>query len=300
MYIQGKSPFSLRFSSCSNRRPLKFVYLKYKKSVISKKTLILDNEINNLINNGNYKLEKSIFGKNKIYGWFVESREVSKDLYESLTIERNIEKLQKFNLKSIFTCDLDLINFNPDFFKYSPNGSNLPWVPLHEYGLYEKNKNISMVCSQSNNTYGHKLRLGVAEEIKDRIDLFGGACGSPKIGEKLEGYVEDLYTWRSKLPALKEYRFSVVFENANYDKYYTEKITDCFASGTIPVYWGTRKIAEDFDARGIIFWDDLNDISELNEDLYDKMYPYVVINFEKVKKLQSADDQIFKLMEKGY
>ena len=94
LHIQRKSPFSLRFSSSSNRRPLTFAYIKYKKSLFLEKTLILDYELFSLINNSDRKLVKSILEKNKVYGWFVESREVSIDLYESLTIERNIKKLK--------------------------------------------------------------------------------------------------------------------------------------------------------------------------------------------------------------
>jgi isopentenyl phosphate kinase len=51
-------------------------------------------------------------------------------------------------------------------------------------------------------------------------------------------------------------------ENSIYPKYYTEKITDCFATGTIPIYYGDRSIGEDFDMNGIIFMDDI-DINNL-------------------------------------
>ena len=88
--------------------------------------------------------------------------------------------------------------------------------------------------------------------------------------------------------------FSVTFENGVYDKYYTEKITDCFATGTIPIYWGSKKIGEDFDINGIIFYDDLKNISDLNEDLYYSKMDHIKNNFEKVIKLESSDDIIYK------
>ena len=34
--------------------------------------------------------------------------------------------------------------------------------------------------------------------------------------------------------------FSVCIENDVYDTYFTEKILDCFATGTIPIYKGTK------------------------------------------------------------
>ena len=45
-------------------------------------------------------------------------------------------------------------------------------------------------------------------------------------------------------------------ENSIADVYYTEKILDCFLSGTIPIYWGTERINDRFDKSGIIMLDD--------------------------------------------
>jgi hypothetical protein len=149
-----------------------------------------------------------------------------------------------------------------------------------------------MICSPKARTDGHKFRLDVAKSLMNSIDLFGGAHDSPRIGE---GFGPKQDWWRSKLPALKDYMFSVVFENAVYDKYYTEKITDCFATGTIPVYWGTRKVTEDFNEDGIIFFDDIKgDIEILSEDLYKSKINAIIDNLERVKSLESADDIIYK------
>mgnify|MGYP003347484227 CR=1 FL=1 len=119
---------------------------------------------------------------------------------------------------------------------------------------------------------------------------FGGAHGSPRIGEG-SGPTGDW--WRSKLPALKDYRFSIVFENAVYDKYYTEKITDCFATGTIPIYWGTKKITEDFNQDGIIFWEDFNGLDSLTPALYDSKILAITDNLNRVKSLTGADDFLY-------
>jgi len=47
----------------------------------------------------------------------------------------------------------------------------------------------------------------------------------------------------SKFIALKEYQFSICYENGkDIDGYITEKIIDCFVSGNIPIYWGPKNI----------------------------------------------------------
>ena len=45
-------------------------------------------------------------------------------------------------------------------------------------------------------------------------------------------------------------------ENSIAELYYTEKIIDCFLTGTVPIYWGTKRITDGFNKDGIIMLDD--------------------------------------------
>lgn len=47
---------------------------------------------------------------------------------------------------------------------------------------------------------------------------------------------------QSKLQTMSQYKFSLCFENLKMDGYITEKIFDCFYSGTVPIYWGGSDI----------------------------------------------------------
>ena len=87
--------------------------------------------------------------------------------------------------------------------------------------------------------------------------------------------------------------FSIVYENCCCDKYYTEKITDCFASKTIPIYWGTNLIKEDFNEDGIIFVDNLPK-TILSAELYHSKIDSVNENYDRVKKLEAADDLVYE------
>jgi len=86
--------------------------------------------------------------------------------------------------------------------------------------------------------------------------------------------------------------FSVVMENESVPNYYTEKVTDCFAVGTVPIYWGATNIGHRFDDRGIISLDDNFDIDSLSADLYESMKPYIQNNLETVRSLEMADDEL--------
>jgi hypothetical protein len=268
-------PFPPEFSSCSNLPPRLFRWTTEDVEAI----VYIDDKI----------LDGLQTPRNDFkFGWLCESREISINIFN--TISQNPQRF-KNKYAGIFTCDRELLN-SDDFFIYAPPGSNLPWTKPNEMEVYEKTKICSMISSPKSRTYGHHKRLEVAGLLKDRIDLFGGAHGSPRIGE---GSGPDQDWWRSKLPAIKDYMFSITFENAVYDKYYTEKITDCFATGTIPVYWGTKRVIEDFNQDGIIFFDDIkNDIGILSEDLYKSKMPAILDNLNRVKVLESADDIIYK------
>ena len=46
------------------------------------------------------------------------------------------------------------------------------------------------------------------------------------------------------------------------DYYFTEKLLDCFLSGTIPIYWGCPSIGDFFNTKGMIIFDDLLELKD--------------------------------------
>jgi len=266
------SPFPVEYSSCSSFKPSNFEWSKGEGIA----TVWIDNNMTNHTGpaRGNF-------------GWFCESSEVLPSLKNDLI--HNYPRY-KNHYTAIFTCDHEIISRDPSFFIFNPPGSNLPWTRPENYRIPEKSRICSMIASSKNMTTGHKKRLEIASRLKNSADVFGGAAGTTRIGT---GIGPNGDWWRSKEEALAPYMFSIVFENAKIDKYYTEKITDCFALGVIPIYWGTDKIEEDFNINGIIKWSDNFNLSLLNKDLYDSKIEYIRENLEIVTKLHSADSLIF-------
>lgn len=152
------------------------------------------------------------------------------------------------------------------------------WIPEEEQLLYAKTKLISMITSRKTFTPQQRFRVDYAEKHQHSIDVYGK--GFREIASKTQG--------------LQDYMFSVAIENDTYDTYFTEKILDCFACGTIPVYKGTRKVTEYFDADGIIFLDDLQDLSSLTKELYISKIASIVKNYLKVKDFNTIDDHLVK------
>lgn len=214
----------------------------------------------------------------KKYAWLLESPELLKPLIDYIRANR---KLISYSYKALFTCVESLVGLEPNFY-YCPSGSNLPWIQQHK--IYEKTKLCSMIASTKRYATGHFKREEIAIKFQNKIDLYGGTLNSPKLGTGIHP---------DKFEGISPYMFSIVIENCKHDKYYTEKVTDCFATGTIPVYWGTDKITEDFNSEGIINLTDDFDINTLTKELYESKMDAIQDNFERVKNLTMADDYLF-------
>jgi len=62
---------------------------------------------------------------------------------------------------------------------------------------------------------------------------------------------------------LKQYRFSIAYENSSSPGYTTEKFLHAKASGCVPIYWGDPTIESEFDPKGFINANNFKDSVEL-------------------------------------
>ncbi len=205
----------------------------------------------------------------KKYAWLLESKEIKPHIIED--IKRNyLHYVRVYD--AIFTHNQELINLHPKF-KFSPLYGS--WIP--EPNLYDKSKLVSMICSNKAMCTGHQHRLSWANKLQGKVDFYGR--GFNEIGDKEEG--------------LADYMFSVAIENASYKTYFTEKIQDCFSTGTIPIYYGSPDIGEFFNLEGIILLTDDFDISLLTPELYYDKLEAVKDNLERVKNYLINEDYIY-------
>ena len=273
-------PFDPQYSSCSNIKPKDFDWV----------TTAGDWDVH--VDQGLLMQPDSNVDKSKRFGWVCESKYIVPDVYWFLT-RKHKEMFENYYTK-IFTCDQELLDLD-ERFVYCPNGSNYPWVRKNTWELYEKTKLCSMFCSPKLMTEGHVYRHRIARLALDAsFSVFGGVHGT------IRTVIDPQNPWNTKIDGLKDYRFSIIMENGNYDSYWTEKVTDCFAVGTIPVYWGTKKLLDFFESDGIIMLESGKEqeiIESLTPELYKKMKPSIKNNFDKVKEIQIADDVLFNLLK---
>ena len=207
--------------------------------------------------------------KDSKYAWILESAAILPQVTD--WIKQNVDKVEE-EFELIFTHNQDLININPDKFKWVPAQGT--WIK--EPKVYDKTKMISMIASNKNMCDGHKNRLEWVDRFKDQVDFFGRGFDT-EITLKEEG--------------LCDYMFSIAIENASYETYFTEKLLDCFATGTIPVYYGAPNIGDYFNKDGII---DLSEEFDVSDEIYYNKMDAIKDNLERTKKMEVLEDFIWE------
>ena len=213
-------------------------------------------------------------GTDKI-GWLLESPQMNEQTIKYLV--DNLEMTRQ-HYKWIFTCMDSLLELGEPFVYNISNA--VPWIWEKNRMIHPKNKLVSMIASNKGWLKGHQNRLQWVEKLKNKVDLFGR--GRPnQLNDKEDG--------------IKDYMFSVAIENDNSDTYFTEKLTDCFVMGAVPVYYGSRKVVEKyFDPSGVIFLEDDPNLESLTVEKYQSMMPAIERNFELAMKLPLAEDYMWE------
>ncbi len=149
---------------------------------------------------------------------------------------------------------------------------------ISQYFNSPKTKYITMINSNvrphslSSELYGERLRAIKFFSQFDDFDLYGFYWNSlirhplyifygKYIKRSWRGAVPD------KLKTLSEYKFAILFENCSYPGWISEKIFDCLAVGTIPVYLGAPDINNLVPAKCIVDFKEFMDYPRLNKFL---------------------------------
>ena len=213
-------------------------------------------------------------GSDKI-GWLLESPQMNEGTIKVLT--EDLEKTRS-HYKMIFTCMDELLSLGEPF-KYCLTNA-APWIWEENRMIHPKTKLVSMIASNKGWLRGHQNRLEWVEKLKGKVDLYG-------TGREFQ--------LKDKEDGIKDYMFSVAIENDNSDVYFTEKLTDNFVMGTVPVYYGSRKAVEKyFDPAGVIFLEDDPNLESLSEEKYRSMLPAIERNFQTAKNFQTSEDYMWE------
>lgn len=222
------------------------------------------------------------------YGSLIESPAIVPKDYEIFSKHKGLER----DFDTIFTYDekiLDTVE-NAKFFPWcaglwygNPQGGGT----LDDTAYQKKTENISIVSSNKRSCDLHIARIELAQKLqkKDLAKAFG-TFNSPKTIKIAE--------------SLENFRYSIAIENIIAPYFFTEKITNCFAAMTVPIYLGATKIHEFFNPDGIIqiSLQDMDNIEKIIAQCsafdYEQRLPAIKENYEKALRYNNLNNYLYE------
>lgn len=174
------------------------------------------------------------------------------------------------------------------------------WITPNLQQIYEKRKLCSYVTSKKIKTEDQNSRISLLDHFYKNgpksVELFGR--GHNPIPEMHTTGQTD-----GKILALADFAFSIAIENHVQNNYFSEKLMDCFLTGTIPIYHGCSHIKKYFNTDGMIILDKIEDaksiVPELTLEKYDSVFEAVKENYNSAKKYIDSLSYSYQKLKKG-
>lgn len=200
--------------------------------------------------------------------WMIESPQVTRRQYRWLAANAGL-------FDAVFTFSGKLLAAISNGL-FCPLGSS--WIEPQHWGVGAKDAGVSLIASEKRSLAGQRLRHRIVRSLGHRIDSIVGRGYRP---------VE------SKIEALGRFRYSIVVENCREDWYFSEKLIDCFACGTVPIYWGCPDIGRFFNPHGVIpfrnRWQLRSILKNIGEDDYQRRLGAVRDNLERARPYSTIE-----------
>jgi hypothetical protein len=181
------------------------------------------------------------------------------------------------------------------------------WQPQREKLIpFQEKKLATLIAtrlssSHPNQLYSEREKVIRYFEGKEGFDLYGRGWEKRKF-LNWRGPIED------KLECLSHYKFAFAYENTKgMNGYITEKIFDCFAARTVPIYWGAPNIGEWIGEECFIDASRYSSVQELHqylESIDEVRYQLYLDAAESFLNSEAAlpfkKESFFKLLEEAF
>lgn len=195
----------------------------------------------------------------------------------------------------IYTFNDDLVD-NETYFKlHYPSRRSM----LEDLPRFEEKRFCTMIAGATNDKsksfpselYSHRIKAIRYFENKGEDFALYGKNWDKNIYPSYRCPIED------KLEVNKHYKFTICYENcSDLPGYVTEKIFDCFAAGSIPIYWGAPNIEDYIPKNCFIDRRDFASLEELHHFLKSMSKETYEIYLENIRAyLQSPESQVFSI-----
>jgi len=111
---------------------------------------------------------------------------------------------------------------------------SITYDDLKDKPFPQKTKFMSVITSNKVFTRGHQDRIDFVRQLKatfgDQIDIFG----------------RGFRNFNDKWEVLAPYKYHIAIENTQSRYYWTETLSDCYLTGTFPIYYGCTNLKDYF------------------------------------------------------
>lgn len=117
-------------------------------------------------------------------------------------------------------------------------------VWTQENDISQKQYQVSFLTSNKEMCRGHKLRVATFNRLRDHLNQEY----TPPLPIKMHmspPYLQD------KRSMLVPFQYAISFQNSQQHSYFSEILLDCFATRTIPIFWGCANLSEYFNMDGV-------------------------------------------------
>lgn len=189
--------------------------------------------------------ETAIVDKNNVF--FLNSEIVyEKGYYDNPQLQNYLDQFSE-----IYTC-YDIyrqnVKFTLPFLGWMINSNHgnavsekkhhdLNW--LRENNILEKNKKISVFCSDQQATIDHRIRLKFVRNLKEHF------------GCELDWYGNGINPLPDKWTGIAPYKYHIALENQSRNHIITEKLYDSFLGLAFPIYYGAPDVGKFFNIESL-------------------------------------------------
>ncbi len=189
------------------------------------------------------------------------------------------------NFDIIYTTDQDIIDKYKQAILFEFGTS---WLDFKTLNITKKN-HITFITSSKSITAGHRLRKQTYNMLKDRTcynNFIYIAHKSPPYHSNRNDFFETSM-------------FHIAIENCSQRNFFSEKLIDCFASKTIPIYYGCPNLEDWFDMSAVITFSNIRELKiildKLDQTFYTSRQQAINHNYEYAKKFHSQNDIVERL-----
>ncbi|MBQ6569460.1 MAG: hypothetical protein IJL87_04315 [Clostridia bacterium] len=191
------------------------------------------------------------------------------------------------NMSPDFTVFDYCIGF--DFLQFGDRYMRMPFAFYFNDGIFDVFERLSREQAKQilknkkyfcNFIYGHQSSHGMREKLFYKLGEYKPVI-SPGSHLNNMGGGEKRCSWKEKKDFVRASKFTIAGDSINYPGFVTEKIVDPFICRSIPIYFGSTRIDEDFNTDAFIW---CRSESELDKTL------------ERVKYLDTHDDAYIDML----